>query len=143
MSVVLTADQIPQFWEAIKFACVNADEVDEKFLPKYLNRLLYQLLSSKAQCFVRLSESRQLQALAVTKILTDDISDEKTLFVRCLYSFEKVEGSLWRHDMELLRKFASKNKCTTITCQAVSTKAILLVESIGMRFRSSNFILNI
>ena len=143
MAVVLTADQIPQFWEAIKFACVNADEIDEKFLPKYLNRLLYQLLSSKAQCHVRLDEGRQLQALAVTKLLTDNITDEKTLFISCVYSFIKTDPSIWLSDMIGLSSFAKKNNCKSITISTNIDELASLLESTGLRHRYKSYILNI
>ena len=143
MSVKLTSDQIPTFWGAIKFAVVNVDNVSEKYRKKYLNRLLYQLLSGKAQCFVRLDEQRQLQAIAITKILEDEITDEKSLFISCLYSFIKVDVRFWQDDIQLLKKYAEKKGCTTVTCWTVSDKVAQLCESVGMRYRMKSFSMNL
>lgn len=143
MAIKLTSDQIPTFWEAIKFASVNADSIDKQYVGRYLNRLLYQLLSGKAQCFVRLDEHRQLQALAIAKINEDEITDEKSLFIACLYSFEKVDVRFWQDDIRLLKKYAEKKGCTTITCWTISDKVAQLCESIGMQYRMKSFSMNI
>jgi len=143
MAILLTADQVPKFWEAIKFSCINADSVEVKYRSSYLTRLLYQLLSGKAQCFVRLDNKRMLQALAITKIMIDEISDKKTLFVSCLYSFTKVDVALWQNDMRFLKKFAQENDCITITCNTVSNKVAQLCESIGMGYRHKSYILHL
>lgn len=143
MALMLTQDQIPAFWEAIKFASINADQVEEEFRGKYLNRLLYQLLSAKAQCFVELDANRKLRALAVTKIIVDEIRDESSLLICCLYSFDKRNENTWRRDMEIVYQFAKRSKCKIITCWATNEKIIQLCELVGMTHRFESYTMEV
>ena len=143
MAIMLTVDQIPAFWEAIKFASANADQVEEEFRGKYFNRLLYQLLSGKAQCFVELSSDRRLRAMAITKVMTDEIRDESTLLVSCLYAFEKRDKSIWSDDMKALYQFAKKSNCRTITCWATNEKIVELCKYVGMNQRFESFVMEV
>lgn len=136
----LTPDQVPRFWEAIKFSCVKADNIRKEDLPKYLNQLLHSLLSSKAQCFIRLSDNRQLQALMVTKIMADDVTGEKVLFVACLYSYEPVSGEMWKIDFEKVRQFALQQDCQGITTWTNNPRVWELCISLGFVERSRSFV---
>jgi len=91
MAIMLLADQVPTFWEAIKFAVVKVELIKDEVVDRYLNRLLYQLLAGKTQCFIRLSQERRLQMIGLTSISEDPVRDEKTLFCYALFSFETVE----------------------------------------------------
>jgi hypothetical protein len=143
MAIQLTPDQIPMFWEAIKYASINADQVEKDYRERYLNRLLYQLLSGKAQCFIRLGKDRRLEAIAITKITIDEIRDEKSLFIGCLYSFKKVSTSYWKDDFESLKKLAKKNDCKFISCWIVNEKVSELAKIIGMEERFKSYILEV
>ena len=135
MAILLTPDEIPKFWEAIKFAAVNFDFVEEEYRPRYLNRLLYLLLSGKAQCFVRLDAERRLQMICITKITVDEIRDERTLFGVGIYSFNKVDNSIWNGDLNTVIEFAKANKCKFISSWVVNEKASNLLKSIGFKHR--------
>jgi len=143
MAIMLIPDEIPKYWEAIKFAAVNFDLVEEQFRARYLNRLLYLLLAGKAQCFVRLSSERKLQMLGITKIVIDEIRDERTLFAIGLYSFEKVADGVWKDDVESLKSYARANKCNTVTTWSINEKAIYLLELVGFKYRSKSMVLDL
>lgn len=143
MAIMLTPDQIPLFWEAIKYSVVNAEMIEDKYMDKFLNRLLYLLLSSKAQCFVRLSEDRKLQMVGLTSIHEDEIRDEKTLFAYSLYSFEKVPGEVWVNDLEKLKDWAKASGCKSLTAWTNNEKAITLFNMLGWKKRFDTFILDI
>ena len=140
MTIMLTPDEIPKFWEAIKFAAVNGDFVEEQYRLKYLNKLLYQLLSSKAQCFVRLSSERKLQMVGITKIMTDEVRDERTLFISSLYSFEKVDDSIWLNDFEFVKRFAKASNCKSITTWTMSERVSKICEQVGMKSRFKSYV---
>jgi len=143
MAIMLVPDQIPIFWEAIKFSVVNAEMVEEQYRDKFLNRLLYLLLSSRAQCFVRLSEDRQLQMVGLTSIQVDEIRDEKTLFAYSLYSFEKVPGEVWVKDLDNLIAWAKASGCKTLTAWTNNAKATSLFNMLGWKKRFDMFILDV
>ena len=143
MAIMLTPDQIPTFWEAIKFAVVKAEQVKEPQIERYLNRLLYLLLSSKAQCFVRLSAERKLQMLGITSVETDRMRDENTLFAYSLYSFERVPHEVWIKDLEDLKAWAKSCKCTTVTAWTNNEKALKLFNALGWTKRFDTFVLEL
>jgi len=143
MAIMLVPDEIPKYWEAIKFAAVNFDLVEEQYRAKYLNRLLYLLLAGKAQCFVRLSAERKLQMIGITKILTDEIRDERTLFAVGLYSFEKVPDEVWKEDVEALKGYAKMNDCKTVTTWSINKKAVYLLELVGFKRRFKAMVLDL
>lgn len=142
-TILLTPDQIPQLWETIKFAAVNAEHVESEFRDRYLNTLLYQLLSSKAQCFIRLSDERKVQAVAITRIQVDETRDEKALHVPCLYSFVKVDDETWKEDIQVLVRYAKKNGCKFMTAWATSDKISSLISMLGMRERFKSFVMEV
>lgn len=145
MAIMLVPEQIPKFWEAIKFAAVKAECVEEGYREKYLNRLLYLLLAGKAQCFVRLSAERKLQMLGLTSIQVDQIRDEKTLFAYSLYSFEKVDKQTWIADLEDLKAWAKTSGCKSITTMTLANneKAIDLLNAVGWAKRFNHFIIEL
>jgi hypothetical protein len=140
---MLVPDQIPRFWEAIKFAVVNSEMIEEKYRGKFLNRLLYLLLSSKVQCFVRLNDARKLQMIGLTSVQVDELRDENTLFAYALYSFEKVSNEVWIEDLETLKDWAKVSKCKSLTAWTNNEKAITLFNMLGWKKRFDIFILDI
>ena len=138
-TIMLTADQIPMFWDAIKYVGVKAGYVEEEYIPRFLNRLLYLLLSGKSQCFVRLSDDRILQAVFITTLINDPLRDEKTLFISYLFSFEKVDKETWENDLGLLKKIAKGSGCKYVTTVAMNERAAGLCEKSGMELRSWNY----
>ena len=133
MAIMLVPDQIPMFWEAIKFAALGSEIVEEKYRDKFFNNLLYLLLSGKAQCFVRLSAERKLQMIGLTSIRSDEVRCEKTLFAFSLYSFEKVSGDVWISDLENLKDWAKASGCKSITAWTSNSKAVVMFNAMGWK----------
>lgn len=140
MVIKLLSAQIPAFWENIKFACKQADEVEEKDYQAYFNELLQMLLNEKAQCWVRLNEKRELQAMLITRVLLDKITDKKCLFLQCLYSFNVVDKEVWHREFLLIKAFADTEKCTRITFDSKNPKIWELAQSVGFKEHHRNFI---
>jgi len=123
--------QVPQLWECIKFACVQADEVNKEDMPFYFNELLQALLNEKAQCFIRLAEDRTLLALMITRIVLDRITDKKHLSLQCLYSFKTVKDEVWERDWKFLLDFVKKEGCSYISYNSRHNKLWELGEMVG------------
>lgn len=140
---MLLPDQIPSFWDSIKFAVVRAELLKPEKWDRYLNRLLYSLLSAKAQCFVRLDNDRRLQMLGLTTINVDSVNDEKTLFCYSLYSFAKAPIEVWKSDYEDLVRWAKANDCRSITTWSNNEKAISLFKAMGMSERLRMYYISI
>lgn len=138
----IVASQIPQFWDTIKFAALNADNVAEKDRQLYLNQLLAHLLCDKAQCFVR-SLNRELQALTITRIIKDEITGENSLIISSLFSFKVVPDSEWISDIASISKFAKANKCKKIVAISNNPRVFEIANSIGFVERYRSFALEV
>lgn len=131
MIVKVLAQQIPAFWEAIKFCTTKVDEIDEKELPDYLNNLLRALLNDKAQCFVRLDENRILIGLMITEIVIDKITQKVNLNIQCLYSYQKVSDSDWKIEYEFIKNFAEKTKCDSVIFRTRNERVMRIGQLVG------------
>ena len=142
MAVKLTTEQVPRFWEAIKYASVNSGRVRSEYVQSYCSRLLYELLSGTAQVFVRLDEKRNLAALAVTKVLVDDITGSKSLRIDSLFSFAKQDVETWIDDLVTLKKFASNKGCRYIIGWTNNPRVIELCSMTGFKERLRSYVLD-
>lgn len=141
MIIQLMPQDIPQFWEAIKFTCKNADEVNEKDFPAYANELLIALLTEKAQCFVRLDDKRILHALVVTRVYDNKLTNEKYLFVQSLYAWTPTGTGEWTSDLDFIVQFAKSAGCAYIKTQSRHERVYTFLRSIGFSEESRTFLL--
>jgi len=135
----LLSVQIPYFWDAIKFGCVQADEVLEVDMPLYLNELLQALLSDKAQCFVILDNERILQGITITRIVADKIFSKKELLLQTFYSLKVVTDDETQKYFKILYDLAVKEKCTAITFSSRNTKIWEMAKLVGCKELNRNF----
>jgi len=108
MIIRILPTQIPIFWEAIKFAQNKVNGTDEQTF----NNLLYKLLNSKTQCFVRLDDNRQLMCLYLTEIYTNHDSGEKSIALDLIYGFQVMSQEVWENNEAAIIKFGKSEKCT-------------------------------
>lgn len=127
----LLPQQIVPFWEAIKFTCAKADEVRTEEFEPYMNSLLHDLLSSKAQCFVRMDEDRRLVALCVTRIAVGRYSTAKLLDIITFYSWKAQPVEVVNRDLEFIRQFAEAEKCTAITFSSSNSRVWDITKDFG------------
>lgn len=139
MIVKLLAPQIPTFWETIKYAVKHADGVKDRELPSYLTELLHALLNDKAQCWVRLSDKRELYALCITRIMHNPQRDEKYLYVQALYSWQPQQDEIWQRDWGFIKSFAAKEQCKYIGCMSSNRRAFEIYEALGMEEQARIF----
>ena len=136
----LLAVQIVPFWEAIKYACVKADEISEQDLAWHFNSLLQDLLSDKAQCFVVLNEDKVLQAIINTRIIIDKTSLIKELFVRNMYSVSSVTESDILSIRNVIADFAKKEGCKVATFNSRNPRVWNIAQLLGTTERYRSFI---
>lgn len=139
----ILASQIPQFWDTIKFASINADRIPERDRQLYLNHLLVHLLCDKAQCFVRSDNNRELQALAITRIVKDEVTGENSLYITSLFSFKVVPDTEWLADLRTVENFARSRKCKKITAVSNNPRVFEIISSIGFVERYRSFALEV
>jgi len=142
--IKLLSTQIPHYFEAIKFATTTADEIDKEDLQSYLIELLHDLLSDKAQCWIRLDENRTIIALLITRFKVNKINSKKSLHLQCIFSYNEVPLNIWQKDFDMLIQFAKQEGCENITFNSRHSKIWELTMSFGCReqFRVFAFDLN-
>lgn len=133
MFIRVIPSQIPKVWENIKYAVSRTSGIDEKDLPLYLNRLLHALLSSRAQCFVRVDDDKLLLGIGITRIIADNITGKDTLFIECYYSFATLSESAWKEFAALVIKFAKKEKCTKLSLYSSNPRIFEIAGSVGFK----------
>jgi len=143
MIIKILSTQIPQLWEQIKFACVQADEVNKEDMPSYLNELLHALLSDKAQCWLRLGDDRTLLLLMITRILVDKITGRKSLFIQTLYSWKSVGDNEWQDDYNFVKEFAKHEQCKRISFESRNPRIWELAEVLGFKENLRSFKLSL
>lgn len=139
MFIRITALQIPSFWDAIKFAAVNAERISESDRQRYLNNLLVDLLNDKAQCFIRFSDQKELLAVVITKLKGDELAGEMSLLIQCLYSFKGVAPEEWASDLEIVKEFAKTKKCSSIVTYSGVPRVFEILNGLGFREQFRRF----
>jgi len=139
MIILVTPVDIPHIWEHIKKAVRDADEVREKDYASYFTDLLHDLLSSNAQCFIRMNEDRILEALVITRVLFNKHTNEKYLFVQSMFSWQLQAMDKWAADADIIYRFAKMRGCKYVSCFSRNPRVWELLESIGMQEETRTF----
>ena len=133
MVIKLLLNQIPRFWEAIKFASVSAEDVKEEDRRDYLNNLLHSLLNDKSQCFVGLDDERKLLGVAVTQLVADKTTGSKDLFLKVLYSWKYADIEEWKDRLNLVKDFAKSEGCKHIYFESRNPRVWQVGEAVGFK----------
>jgi len=132
MLVRLLPEQISHRWDTIKEAISRALPPTVNGGPKTFNNILEDLLNGEKQCWV--SQRRgdhKIDAVVTTQIQVDNDSEEKTLLIYSVSSFDKLSGESWVEGFEGLRKYALSEECAAITGFTNVDKVVQIVEKLG------------
>lgn len=133
MHIKVLPSQIPQVWEAVKYAIVQLNEVPQEHMKAYLLWMLHQLLSEKAQCWVTLNEQRILLNVSITRIATNPFTKEPELHLQCLYAFQGLTDHIVTEALALYRQFAKSVGCARITGASRHPRACAIMEQYGFQ----------
>ena len=115
MIIKLLPNQIPQYWDYIKYAYTknnNLLKIDN--YKKYLRKLLMDLLSSKAQVFIVYDENKNLISILITIIIIDKLTQEKTLSIESFILFKFMRNLNGTDEIEFIKDFARKENCKQV-----------------------------
>jgi len=143
MIVKILSSQVPQFWEAIKFAATQADEVNVENTQLYLNELLHALLNDKAQCFTVLDDNRVLVGVLITRIEIDKITGERFLYLQIGYTWKSLEDKIWKETYEIFRSFATNLQCKYILFSSRNPAIWNRMEKLGFKEKIRTHSLNL
>ena len=113
----LLPDQISKFWDVIKYAIEESAPPNINISPDMMNKILMSLLSNKSQCWVMYTvkeNKRDLNAVAVTEISIDNISECKNLLLYSVYGYTNISRKSWLSAFKVLAKYAIANNCDKI-----------------------------
>ena len=133
MFIRLLSRDIPRYWELIKQAMKQVDEVDAKQFPAYARELLVALMSDRAQAWLRVDENRQITLVCLTRILHNTQFDEKYLYVQAVYSWKREPDSIWQRDLDILKDFARREGCAYAGHVSRNPRIWEVVQNIGFR----------
>ena len=129
----LLADQVPSFWETIKFAVAKVYAIEEKDAPVIFNDILQSMLSDKYQVFIKRSDDgkKTLQSILITEINIHKITGFKTLRIECLYSFKYSDIKGWEDFFNFLLDFAKSQHCERIIYESNVARIWEIAEQLG------------
>jgi hypothetical protein len=131
--------QIPKYWEIIKFAAVNADEIKYADVPDYCVRLLLDLLNTKVECILSLDKDKNIQRVLLVSMIEDEVTKDKKLMLRNIYSFVKSPPNVWKEETGVVFEWAKKTGCTKVFLTTANRAVAGLANLYGMSEASKNF----
>jgi hypothetical protein len=143
MLIKLLPDQIPQFWEAIKYAAVKAEGVEEENIPYYVNNLLYMLLSNKATCLVKLNNERKFIGLTIVQVVNDEARNGLTMFQRVVYAYESSSLDDWKDTIKEFKKFAISLGCKYWSGWASNEQMAKICELAGGKRQATQYVIKL
>ena len=131
MIIKLLPEQIPTYWEHIKFALIKTMMIEPKSVERYLINVLSYLLSNKYQCWIVLSEDRHIQWVLITRIFIG-LGGESYLFIETLYGYSPISVQTKEAGMKIMKEFAKEAKCSYVLCVPISPLAVKVCQQINM-----------
>jgi len=134
MLTKLLPEQVSKYWDIIRYAIEQSLPPVAGEGPDKMKKILMSLLSSKSQCWISSDineESRILEAVLVTRILYDDVSDTKNLLIYCLYGYEHIKQSSYSSGVSTLVKYAESKGCDRIIAYTNFPRVIEMIEKLG------------
>jgi hypothetical protein len=111
LEFILLPNQIPIFWEAIKYAYVRSGDYKEEHIPILLHILLVNLLCGNSLIAVVLDKDRQLASIVIFNIVEELITKDKSLFIEGFYSYKPASEEEWAAKIMKLVTFAKREGC--------------------------------
>ena len=124
MLVKLTPENVFHHWKLISFAIQQSLPPITIESPKRLTKILEGLLSEKLQCWSLVENPEgyaanpEIYLIATTSLVTDDITEVKSLMIYSGYGFKKIPRKMMADGIETLKTFAEGNDCCNIVAYA-------------------------
>ena len=137
MLVKLTADQIANMWDILKFGIENSLPPISGEGPDKINKIFEALLSGGYDCWVRLSARRRrkanlnLESMVVTTITTDHASDTNNFLIYTMYGFRPISDEEWLEGYMTLAKYAKAKGCNRMIAYSNEPRVLDIVDKIG------------
>lgn len=114
--------QVHLVWDAVKFAAVSTDLVEEEFQQPYCNQLLIDLLAGNKHVFVALNSNREIIALGIVMMTMGSVTGRKRLKLSNVYAWEKTTSEDKIEFFSHIASFAKTQGCYDIETSTYNPK---------------------
>ena len=128
MLVRLTSNQIPKFWDYIKYGV--KESFGYELSDEHNNNILQGLMIGKLQCFV-VSEDKKLKANTVIRVIEDELIGTKNLLIYSAYANEVLSNELYQTIFKHLYDYAKSINCDNIVAYSKMSRIIEMAKSVG------------
>lgn len=143
MLIKILPTQIPLVWEHVKYAVAQINEIPPTHLSEALTRILYDLLSGKAQCWVTLNEDRVILNVSVTRIGVNTVTGERELHWLFFYAYQGTTEHIRKELVRVFRECAREEGCVRVTGASRNPRACELLEQGGFTPEYRTFALTV
>ena len=135
MITKLLPEQIAANWEAIKRVVVRSHPPSVRVSEEVLANILEAAMQMEVQVWIQHESDFEkdlssVQAVALTAVMTEPISREKTLLIYGLVALDR-SGLDWSEGMIALKKFAKSRGCSYVSAYSEVPAVWKIVESFG------------
>lgn len=132
LEFILLPDQIPLFWEAIKYAYVKSGDYKEEHIPTLLHVLLVNLLGGTSVAGAVLDKDRHLVSIVILSVVEETVTKDKSLVVEALYSYKSANEEDWAVKATRLITYAKNEGCKRIKGNTGNKKLHEIISKYGV-----------
>ena len=135
MIIRLSTPQVSDHWEAIK-NMINRSLPDiQGQLVNRDNNILRSLLIGDITCWVgyksTVNSQNEIVGMMLTRILFDDITGIKNLFIYCLAGWDTISIDFYQEGLKTLEAFGKESKCNRITFYSEEPAILRITKTLG------------
>jgi len=133
MLVKLTAEQISNFWDIIKFAIIESHPSSTPMGLEELNVIFEELLCDVADCWVSCNKENRskIEGIIITKVVHDPGTRSKNLLIYSLYMDQGIDRMSWPEGLATLAKWAIKKGCRNLVGFTDNSQMVSIAEKLG------------
>ena len=136
MLVKLTADQIANMWDILKFGIENSLPPIAGEGPDKINKIFEALLSGGYDCWLGYEKDEEncklkLGHMVVTTINKDNASDTNNFLIYTMYGFRPMSDDEWLGGYMTLAKYAKAKGCNRMIAYSNEPRVLDIVDKIG------------
>ena len=133
MYLELLIRDIPQYWDKIKFGCLQSDEIPPELEQSYCEDLLNDLFSGKKHCALLFTEDKKLIGFTLFIVNFDSLYKRKYLQILNVYSFIKQDDYSRSKTMKFYVTLCKKYSCEELRTYVRNEKVKQMCESMGFQ----------
>lgn len=143
MIIRLQANQIPHYWEVIKFCAVKADNVKSENVKEYCQELFLGLLNGRYECLISTYDNKNIARLMISYAFYDHVIQEKVYVFKTLFGFTPVGDDTWSEESKKIYDYVRRIGCTRIKFTTGNKRVKQLADQYGFKVESVNYAIDL